>query len=115
MGEQVNVLKIHGDISCPDEIVLTRSDYESYFTKRPAVSTLLKGLLLNRTFLFIGYSLRDINLQIILNEVSSLLKDARRPAYAVLFDASDSDIEHWAKQGKKTQKNSKKSQKNGVK
>lgn len=106
------MLKIHGDISTPHDIVLTKTDYDNYFQKRPAVSTLLKGnahdhnffntqkgLLLNRTFLFVGYSLRDLNLQIILNEVSSLLKDAKRPAYAVVFEATQAEIQHWKDQG----------------
>eukprot|EP01120_Amphizonella_sp_Union-15-10_P013685 TRINITY_DN6412_c0_g1_i1.p1 TRINITY_DN6412_c0_g1~~TRINITY_DN6412_c0_g1_i1.p1 ORF type:complete len:571 (-),score=95.62 TRINITY_DN6412_c0_g1_i1:43-1755(-) len=99
IGEQVNVLKIHGDINLPDQVVFSKQDYDNYFEKRPAVSTLLKGLLLNRTFLFIGYSLRDINLHIILNEVSAMLKSARRPAYAIVFDADEAEIQSWEKRG----------------
>ena len=97
-GSQCNILKIHGDITVPDQIILTRSDYQHYFEHRPAVSALLKGLLLNRNFLFIGYSLRDPNLQTILAEVASLLQQARRSAYAVVFEASEQDIEYWRQQ-----------------
>jgi hypothetical protein len=94
-----NVLKIHGDLSTPEEIVLTRTDYDRYFEHRPAVATLLRGLLLNRTFVFIGYSLRDPNLNIILNEVRSLLKDARRPCYAIVFEATEEEVRNCKDQG----------------
>eukprot|EP01123_Difflugia_compressa_P004133 TRINITY_DN15486_c0_g1_i1.p1 TRINITY_DN15486_c0_g1~~TRINITY_DN15486_c0_g1_i1.p1 ORF type:complete len:413 (+),score=83.62 TRINITY_DN15486_c0_g1_i1:185-1240(+) len=94
-----NVLKIHGDLSTPNEVVLTESDYDRYFEHRPAVATLLRGLLLNRTFVFIGYSLRDPNLNIIIDEVSSLLKDARRPCYAIVFDATDDEVILWKAKG----------------
>jgi len=99
LGEQVNVLKLHGDINAPHEVVLSRSDYDQYFTMRPAVSAMLKGLLLNRTFLFVGYSLRDPNLITIFNEVSGLLSDAKRPAYAVVFEATDADVKTWREKG----------------
>ncbi|MFX0066325.1 MAG: SIR2 family protein [Candidatus Hermodarchaeota archaeon] len=97
--EHTNVLKIHGDLTVPDEVIFTRRDYEEYFARRPAVSALLRGLLLNRTFIFIGYSLRDPNLHVILNEVGTLLKEARRPAYAIVFDANEEDVKNWQQKG----------------
>jgi len=94
-----NILKIHGDISHPDNTVFSESDYQNYFTNKPAVSTLLRGLLLSRTFVFIGYSLRDPNLNVIIDEVGTILKDARRPCYAVVFEASDAEVVAWKLRG----------------
>lgn len=82
----VYVVKFHGDASTPDDIVLCRQDYEEFFRTRPALSTLLRGLLLNQHFVFIGYSLRDPNFQQIFGEVAAMLRDAQRPAFATTFE-----------------------------
>ena len=97
--DQVSILKIHGDIDTPHEITLSREDYDHYFDRRPALSALLKGLFLNRTFLFVGYSLRDPNLKIILQEVSNLLKKAQRPIYMIVFEATEEEIVSYQQQG----------------
>jgi len=94
-----NILKIHGDINSPDEIIISKDDYDNFFDKRPAVAALLKGLLLNRSFLFLGYSLRDPNLKAIIDEVGQLLQDSKRPCYAIVFDADQNDIIQWNNKG----------------
>src|SRR6185437_12033981 len=58
---EVFVVKLHGDLAHPDEIILTRDDYDEFFQRRPAMALLLEGLLFNQTFFFVGYSLRDPN------------------------------------------------------
>ncbi|WP_372369777.1 SIR2 family protein [Candidatus Uabimicrobium sp. HlEnr_7] len=97
--DQVNVLKIHGDIDDLGNITFSKDDYEHYFERRPSLSALLKGLFLNRTFLFVGYSLRDPNLKIILEEVANLLKKAQRPIYMIVFEASEQEILNYKEQG----------------
>eukprot|EP01129_Flabellula_baltica_P000295 TRINITY_DN10327_c0_g1_i1.p1 TRINITY_DN10327_c0_g1~~TRINITY_DN10327_c0_g1_i1.p1 ORF type:complete len:891 (-),score=167.92 TRINITY_DN10327_c0_g1_i1:34-2706(-) len=94
-----NILKIHGDINDPDNVVFTHEDYDNYFEERPAVSTLLKGLLFNRSFLFLGYSLRDPNLHSLMDEVSSVLKDAQRHCYAIIFEGGENEIRNWKEKG----------------
>jgi len=42
--------QLHGDVSCPAEIVLSRDDYDEFFERRPAMALLLESLLLNQTF-----------------------------------------------------------------
>src|SRR5262249_40774123 len=54
-SDGVYVVKLHGDAATPDEpIVLSRDDYDAFFDSRPAMTALLEGLLLNRTFFFVG-------------------------------------------------------------
>ena len=65
---------------------MCRQDYDAFFQRRPALSTLLRGLLLNQHFLFVGYSLRDPNFQQIFGEVAAMLRDAQRPAFATTFE-----------------------------
>jgi hypothetical protein len=84
-GAGTYVVKLHGDASHPQDIVLSRDDYASFFEQRPAMSSLLEGLMLNRTFFFVGYSLRDPNFRHLFSRVARMLRDARRPAFATSF------------------------------
>lgn len=67
------VYKMHGDVARPATAVLTKSDYEMYENKRPLFRTALKGDLLSKVFLFIGFSFEDPNLDYILGQIRSLL------------------------------------------
>jgi hypothetical protein len=55
------LLKLHGCISRPEDIVLTREDYLRYDAGRAALAGLVQGLLITRHVLFVGFSLSDDN------------------------------------------------------
>lgn len=67
------VYKMHGDVSIPANAILTKEDYELYDIKRPLFRTALKGDLVSKVFLFIGFSFEDPNLNYILGQIHSLL------------------------------------------
>lgn len=69
------VYKMHGDISNPAHAVLTKTDYELYEHRRPLFRTALKGDLVSKVFLFIGFSFEDPNLNDILGQIHSLLNE----------------------------------------
>ena len=54
-------LKLHGTVSRPASIVLTRADYASYSKEQAASQGVLQGLLLTQHVLFVGFSMRDEN------------------------------------------------------
>lgn len=83
----VCVVKLHGDAVEPGEIILCRDDYDEFFERRPALALLLEGLLLNRTFFFVGYGLRDPNFRQVYGRVGRMLQAARRPAFATSFES----------------------------
>ena len=55
-----------------------RFDYATFFERRPAMAILLEGLLLNQTFFFVGYSLRDPNFRQVFSRIARMLREARR-------------------------------------
>jgi hypothetical protein len=82
-GERPCVVKFHGDAESGRNIVLSEHDYDTFFEAHPVLSMLLEGLLLNHTFLFAGYRLRDPNFRQIYGRVARLLADADRHAFAI--------------------------------
>ena len=50
------VYKMHGDANHPANAVLTKDDYVLYDKNRPLFKTVLKGDLISKKFLFIGFS-----------------------------------------------------------
>ena len=68
------ILKMHGDLDHIETIVLRESDYTVYEQKHPLISTFIKALLVNHTFVFIGYSLNDYNLNLIIGWINYFRK-----------------------------------------
>ena len=60
------IIKMHGDIKDLKSIVLKEDDYLSYSQNHILMETKIKSLLLDHTFVFVGYSLNDYNLKLIM-------------------------------------------------
>lgn len=86
------VYKMHGDKDSPDEAILTKDDYETYNDKKAFFSTALRGDLLSQTFLFIGFSFDDPNLEYILSRIKVLLKDNTPTHYCFFKDLSQAEF-----------------------
>lgn len=74
--------KMHGDVDRPDDAVVTRDDYESYAQDRAPFVSALAGDLVSKTFLFIGFSFTDPNLEQVLSRVRLSLKGNTREHFA---------------------------------
>lgn len=69
------IIKMHGDIDMPETIVLKENDYINYQQEHILIETYIKSLLVDHTFLFLGYSLNDYNLKLILGWIQYLAKE----------------------------------------
>jgi hypothetical protein len=92
MKKDAIVYKMHGDKNSPDEAVIIKDDYETYQDKREFFSTALRGELLSKTFLFIGFSFDDPNLDYILSRIKILLKDNTPEHFSFFKQVSKSDF-----------------------
>lgn len=73
LNRDVVLYKMHGDVEQPQDAVLTKDDYEGYNESRQLFSTKLQGDLISRTFLFLGFSFDDPNIEYILSRIRILI------------------------------------------
>lgn len=93
------VVKIHGCATRPYTIVATRTDYEQCVQRNPLIVNRLKDMMATKTFLFVGYSMRDEDFQAIWTELVNSLDQFHRLAYAMDPKASPEAIAHWRGRG----------------
>ncbi|MTI85376.1 MAG: hypothetical protein FH756_16165 [Firmicutes bacterium] len=88
------VYKMHGDVSQVHKAVITRDDYEKYELTHSLFTTALQGDLVSKTFLFIGFSFNDPNLNYILSRIRIGLEGNQRPHYCFLKKIVETDFEN---------------------
>lgn len=74
------LLKMHGCVSRPDDIVIQREDYLRYTERRAALTGIVQATLLTRCLLFVGFSLRDGNFHRAVDDVRRALSGGSRPS-----------------------------------
>ncbi|MBZ5644064.1 MAG: SIR2 family protein [Acidobacteriia bacterium] len=77
------VVKAHGCVSDPTQIVLSRSSYYRAKRDNPGFYQLLDALFLTHTLLFVGASLTDPDIQLVL-ENANLSAPSAHPHYALV-------------------------------
>jgi hypothetical protein len=82
-GRDAVVYKMHGDIEHPDKAVLSKDDYERYHQTHSPFITALSGDLVEKTFLFLGFSFTDPNLDFIMSRIRATFTQHQRQHYCV--------------------------------
>jgi uncharacterized protein YutE (UPF0331/DUF86 family) len=98
---RVNLLKFHGDLHNPSNLIVTEDDYDTYIEKHPLYATYIANLLISKTALFIGYSLDDPDLRHLWRLISERLGRNRRPAYTILVNAKPHLVNRYERRGVK--------------
>ena len=84
IGNEDNIIYVHGRISEPSSIILAKSNYQAIYTSENFKNK-FAALTLNRTFLFLGFSFRDEYMRRFLELV---IKDCDVMHYALIDSTS---------------------------
>lgn len=91
------VYKMHGDKQNPAEAILIKDDYEQYYQKHAQFITALSGDLISKTFLFLGFSFSDPNIDYILSRVRiDYGNQNNRQHYAIMRKIKEEDYDNPA-------------------
>lgn len=82
--EVTYLLKFHGDLRHPEDLVMTEEDYDGFLRRKPLLTTYLSWWLLTREPVFFGYSLSDADLREVLTFLRERLGRLARPGWAIL-------------------------------
>jgi hypothetical protein len=96
----VMVYKMHGDVSQLNDIVLTRDDYEFYDSTRSAMSSAFYCALVEYTFLFLGFSFNDPNLQRVFGRIRAIFKENSREHFTILREPQPRDEDYQYEKNK---------------
>ncbi|EWM53166.1 SIR2 family protein [Ruminococcus flavefaciens] len=100
------IIKMHGDKDDFDKcrinnIVLKEDDYLKYSHTHEIIESYIKSLLFDKTFMFVGYSLSDNNLKLIMSYIDYYAKSQgiknRSPHYLITnkIDHKERDNKYW--------------------
>ncbi|ACZ11005.1 Uncharacterised protein [Sebaldella termitidis] len=79
------IYKMHGDRNHSNDTIILKEDYEEYHVKYAPFITALNGDLITKTFLFIGFSFSDPNLNYILSRMKvDYGNDTQKTHYALM-------------------------------
>jgi hypothetical protein len=67
------IYKIHGSVTAPSSLVLTKSDYNKFQAVNPYLAAKLITIFVEHPIIFIGYSLEDPNIRSLLASIVSCL------------------------------------------
>jgi len=80
----VVIYKMHGDVHHPADAIITKEQYESYYKTHESFVTTLSGDLILKTFLFIGFSFTDPNLDYVLSRLNIQFGENSRQHYCFI-------------------------------
>lgn len=88
---KISLYKIHGDIDIPDSMIITESDYRSYYDsgKEDLIWHKIKTLISEYSILFIGYSFGDSNIKSIFEYILKRLGGLHKNCYLITRNLSD--------------------------
>jgi SIR2-like domain len=91
------LLKLHGSIDKPSDMVLTRSDYLDMPRYHGALMGLVQGLLLTRHMMYVGYSLSDEDFHELIHEVRAARgASGAKPATMLTLRADQAQRDLWS-------------------
>lgn len=89
------IYKIHGCVSNPNSLVLSKNDYEEFHSKNPYLAAKLLTIFMEHPIIFLGYNIGDKNIHSILESIIKILdkKSIDKLKDRLIFCERDNSIE----------------------
>lgn len=84
--------KMHGDKDKPSQAVLLKEDYEKYYYTHEPFISILNSELITKSFLFVGFSFTDPNINYIFGRLTHRYSDKSKDHYCIMKRTS---LEDW--------------------
>lgn len=106
LGKTNVIFKMHGSVGEKvdkwDSFVITEEDYIDFLSRmESAVPSAFSGYFASKSFLFLGYGLKDWNLRLLLKKIRRQPNLMQPTSWAMQLDPSALDGELWQKRGVK--------------
>jgi hypothetical protein len=95
-SRDILLIKAHGSIAHPDQMIFTKEEYLRAKKEHPSFYKILQSLFLTNTVLFLGCSLTDPDILLILEELRELGKYSK-PHYCTILESESNEVieEDW--------------------
>lgn len=90
--------KMHGDKDKPSKAILLKEDYEKYYYTHEPFISILNSELISKSFLFIGFSFTDPNINYIFGRLTHRYSDKSKDHYCIMKRTS---LKDWNDDNKK--------------
>ena len=97
--DEIQVLKLCGDITRLHTIAITQRDFSTYFSTHARFAERVRSILESKTVLFLGYSMQDPFLNMLWDTVGYDFGWMRRTGYIVLFDSDPHTLDDMSRRG----------------
>lgn len=98
--QKTHIIKIHGDLSNKNDLIITQTDYNNFFKKNSSSNILwthIKNIIATKNILFLGYGYEDSNISVIFDQVLDELGDHRKEIFFVAPNQPKHKINHLEK------------------
>lgn len=89
------LLKLHGDLEAPNEIILTGDDYRKWQREAGGLMDKMVATLQESLCIFVGYGVGDENLHDILNRIEKNLGDSSLKHFALVHEVDEMAAAEW--------------------
>ncbi|MFL6139635.1 MAG: SIR2 family NAD-dependent protein deacylase [Frankiaceae bacterium] len=98
-ARRTQLVKFHGDIYHPNELVLTEEDYDNFLIRFPLLATYVASLLITRVPVLFGYSLEDPDFRAILQLLGERLGRNRPAPWVILARGTRAQVARYERRG----------------
>ncbi|MGD2176786.1 MAG: SIR2 family protein, partial [Anaerolineae bacterium] len=93
---KITLIKMQGDITQPDSLVITADDVDAFISKLPTISDVVRAFFATKTLIFLGYDLEGEQFKRLFRQVTRNLATYRRQAYAIVSQPVDEvEARYW--------------------